>query len=115
MLFRSYGEVEDYTVNITQSSSAPAYDSHNAEPISNEVVEPYVIYPNPTSTKLFVDLKGIEGDVSIRIYDLQGRLMKESSFRNLNAEIDVSDLANGIYIISIDEEKMPINKRFVKM
>ena len=111
----SYGEVEDYTVNITQSSSAPSFDSLDADPLSNESIEPFVLYPNPTSSKLYVDLKGIEGDVSIKIYDLHGRLLKESFFRNLNAEIDVSDLANGIYIISIDEEKMPINKRFVKM
>jgi hypothetical protein len=55
------------------------------------------------------------GDVLLRIYDLQGRMVKDQMLTNLDTEINISDLANGVYIISVDEEKMPLNKRFVKM
>ena len=110
----SYGEVEDYTVNISDNRN----DYNNnpfAEELGNDAVEVYTIYPNPATDRLVVSLKGIEGEVSLRIYDLQGRLVKETTLNNFDTEINVDDLAKGVYIISVDEEKMPINKRFVKM
>lgn len=110
----SYGEVEDYTVNI--SNSAPAVDNTTfAENLNDKAVEVYTIYPNPVSDLLNVSLNGIEGEVSLRIYDLQGRLVKETMLNNFDTQINVEDLAKGVYIISVDEEKMPINKRFIKM
>ena len=110
----SYGEVEDYTVNI--SNSAPAVDNTSfAESLNDKAVEAYTIYPNPVSDLLNVTLNGIEGEVSLRIYDLQGRLVKQTLLNNFDTQINVEDLAKGVYIISVDEEKMPINKRFVKM
>jgi len=80
-----------------------------------ETNEIYTVYPNPASDMITVSLNGIRGDVSLKIYDVQGRLVKDEFLYNLDTQIDVSDLAKGVYIISVDEEKMPINKRFVKM
>lgn len=110
----SYGEVEDYTVNVLQTRTTGTTNDPIADYLDNEAKEAYTIYPNPANDYLTVSLQGITGDVSLRIYDLQGRLVKETYLQNLDSNIDVSDLASGVYIISIDEEKMPINKRFIK-
>jgi len=110
----SYGEVEDYTVNISDNRNN-YNDNPFAEELGNDEADVYSIYPNPASDRLKVTLNGIEGEVSLRIYDLQGRLVKQTMLNNLDTEINVDDLAKGVYIISVDEEKLPINKRFVKM
>ena len=66
----------------------------------------FVVYPNPTSGKLRIDNYdtstalgtglGIDG---IEICDFSGRMLKQIS--NPGNEIDVSDLANGVYFIKI--------------
>ncbi len=111
----SYGEVEDYSVTILQSRTNSAGNDLGNEQLGFEKNDPFVIYPNPASNKINVSLQGIRGEVSFRIYDLQGRIMKEMMLVDLDSDIDVSDLASGVYIISVDEEKMPLSKRFVKM
>ena len=111
----SYGEVEDYSVTVLQSRTNGAGNDLGNEQLGFETHEPFVVYPNPASNKINVRLQGVRGEVSLRIYDLQGRIMKEMMLVDLDSDIDVSDLASGVYIISVDEEKMPLNKRFVKM
>lgn len=110
----SYGEVEDYTINILQTRTTGTTNDPIADNLDSSVKEAYTVYPNPANDYITISLQGIEGDVSLRIYDLQGRLVKETYLENLDSEIDISDLASGLYIISIDEEKMPISKRFIK-
>ncbi|WP_299184345.1 T9SS type A sorting domain-containing protein [uncultured Aquimarina sp.] len=64
-------------------------------------------YPNPVFDQLTLDtsdlLEKIEG---IKIYDLQGRVAKAISKNELKASstqsIDVSDITDGMYILSID-------------
>lgn len=111
----SYGEVEDYSVNINQSSGSPAYSHANAEMLSQELIETYTVYPNPVSDVLHVSLIGIQGKVWMRIYDLNGRMVVETQIDNSLHEIPVSHLEKGIYIIRLDEEKEAVVKRFLKL
>ncbi|MGD9977295.1 MAG: M6 family metalloprotease domain-containing protein [Bacteroidales bacterium] len=110
----SYGEVEDYSVNVTTGSSAPAFDIPFAENLENEKVEIYSLYPNPASDRIYVKLNGIEGEVTARIYDIRGAVVKFQILTDRETAIEVGDLSKGIYLISIDEEKEPITKKFIK-
>jgi hypothetical protein len=110
----TYGEVEDYSVNITSSSSAPTTNTPFAEDLGNEKVEIFTIYPNPAKESLNIMLNGIEGEVSARIYDMRGAVVKFQMLNERNTSININDLAPGIYTISIDDEKEPITKQFIK-
>ncbi|HRU87102.1 MAG TPA: M6 family metalloprotease domain-containing protein [Tenuifilum sp.] len=110
----SYGEVEDYSVNITSGTSAPSTDNPFAEELGNEKVDIFTIYPNPASEKINVVLNGIEGEVSARIYDMRGAVVKFQMLTDRNNTIEINDLAPGVYMISIDDEKQPITKQFIK-
>lgn len=110
----SYGEVEDYSVNITSGTSAPSTDNPFAEELGNEKVDIFTIYPNPASEKINVVLNGIEGEVSARIYDMRGAVVKFQMLTDRNNTIEITDLAPGVYMISIDDEKQPITKQFIK-
>lgn len=62
------------------------------------------VYPNPTHDVLIV--QGIEDKQSMRVYDLQGRVVKESTTN----EVNVSNLAEGTYLLQIGTQVV----RFVK-
>jgi hypothetical protein len=109
-----YGEVEDYTINITASSSAPINFDNNAELLTNEPIEPFLVYPNPAVDMISIKTVGIEGNVTIKVYNTNGQIVKELISLDCVTNIDISDLAKGVYIISVDEEKEPIRKRFIK-
>ena len=56
-----------------------------------------IVYPNPTMDALFV--QGLEvGDV-VRIYSLDGRLVKMQTVVSETMQIMVSDIAVGSYIL----------------
>jgi len=111
----SYGEVEDYTINILQTRTGGVVTESLGESLDSNPAESYLVYPNPANDYVNINLQGIRGDVSLRIYDLQGRLVKETMLNSLDSQIDVSDLSKGVYIISVDEEKEAISKRLIKM
>ena len=107
----SYGEVEDYTVNI----GAPAMAGINTI-IGNEIGnEPnlfeFSMYPNPVENMLKVSLLD-NRKASFRIYTLTGQKVKSG---NLNQnEINVSSLKSGVYILEINDGQKTITKKFVK-
>lgn len=61
-----------------------------------------VIYPNPASTILRIDAQGKKGKLDIRILDLQGRIVLHQS--NLENELYLPLLANGMYLIQVKDE-----------
>ena len=79
--------------------------------VSESVLEPvFSLYPNPASN--YLNLKGteqlLEGEqVNIKLYDLQGRLMKsEIMYSNT---LDISELTDGIYIAQVASENRLIH------
>ena len=77
--------------------------------ISSTEINSISIHPNPTNNYLF--LEGNKNPVSISIYNLFG--IEIISTKNTD-RVDVSDLSNGIYIISISDGKNLTNKKFIK-
>jgi len=72
------------------------------------------VFPNPAKDKLFI--KGLPTDsnesISISVIDLYGRLVKEIT-NNAIEFIDVSDLANGIYILKISSKDFSHTNKFI--
>lgn len=62
------------------------------------------IYPNPVKDKLYLGLPGLQENIGIRVFDLNGRLVipyADILFRE-NASLDVSDLPDGIYLLNLN-------------
>jgi hypothetical protein len=66
------------------------------------------IYPNPASDKLNVAFNGVEGNYTVSILDLSGRLIVSQS-NDVNGATEltfsVSEIASGSYILSIASER----------
>lgn len=71
------------------------------------------LYPNPSNNKLFIETTGLEVE-GINIYNTNGSLVGQTK-QLQNKNIDISQLANGVYIAEIKMKEASVKKRFVKM
>lgn len=73
------------------------------EPTSQLAVN---VYPNPTKNAITIDLQAYDNEtVSIRIYDVFGKLILEKQTIHSKEKIDFSDSKAGMYLIKIVSEK----------
>lgn len=75
----------------------------------------FIVFPNPSASGLFnIEMNGMTGISLIRIYDLDGRLIKEQTFDNLSKVSLDPGLKEGIYIIVVrNRDKNIIQKLLV--
>lgn len=94
---------------IVFTRSEAMEDEENVKSFSEMVSEHEIqIYPNPTEGDLNVSISNISNDnqAAITLYDISGRLLKKEDTTTGRVNIDISGVANGIYImqIMIDEK-----------
>ncbi|NDA98552.1 MAG: T9SS C-terminal target domain-containing protein, partial [Flavobacteriia bacterium] len=102
----TYGEVEDYTVNITTSGASLLENDLSA----------ITIYPNPSSDILNIDLSSANEEVkSISIVDITGKLIQTIDVHeNTYISLNVSSLASGLYHVMISSASNSIVRQVVK-
>ena len=71
------------------------------------------VYPNPASEVLNIKLNNAQ-KATFKIFDLAGKLVKESSSSDQLAEINISSLPKGVYILNINTGKESVNKKIIK-
>jgi bacillolysin len=102
----TYGQVEDYTVNITAAFAITATSeiSNDTEALS------FNLYPNPVENMLNVSVNNTKA--TYKIYNMVGQEVKSGN-TNQN-EISVSNLGSGMYIFEINDGQKTMTKKFVK-
>lgn len=102
----TYGEVEDYTVNITTSGVG----------LSENALSAITIYPNPSSDILNIDLSSANEEVkSISIFDITGKLIQTVDVvENANISLNIYSLASGLYYIKISSATNTVVRQVVK-
>lgn len=63
-----------------------------------------VIFPNPTTDFVNIQMEGSESDSkqhSYQLYDLQGRLLKQESISQNETQVNMTDLRAAIYLLNI--------------
>jgi chitodextrinase len=98
----SYGQVEDYTINISASG--------RMEDISSTALT-FTLYPNPVKGNL-LNIANIEGDATYRIFNLMGQELESGNIED-NAVL-VGNLKTGAYLIEITSRNQTATKRFIK-
>ncbi|MFP4024984.1 MAG: GEVED domain-containing protein [Thiohalospira sp.] len=111
----SYGEVEDYTVNVLEAgSSSFASYSFGSEELGNEMPTGIDVYPNPAIDNITVAVENGTRVGTISVYNMLGSLVKVVEINGNEKEIDISELPSGSYIISVEDEKEPLTKQIIK-
>jgi hypothetical protein len=109
-------EVKIYKEALTDEAIKELAESYGFQPIvtavsSIEIEGNVSVYPNPASRKLYV--KNAENSV-ISIYRLNGALVKTLNNAGRDAEIDVSEMETGIYILKIQSNNNVLVSKFMK-
>ena len=101
----SYGETEDYTINITSGAGI------NDNPLAG-----VQIYPNPANEVLFVDLKDLEEVSSIAILDMNGKQIQSlQKIENGINSFQIAELKAGIYQVRMTQNGYQYTQRIIKL
>lgn len=109
-----YGEVEDYTVQITETGPSQYHAlTSGAEALnSTEEVLELNIFPNPTSDWIALNTNALQA--TVELYNSLGQLLQQFPLRDGNQVVDVQALAAGVYSIRLKAGKEVLTKQFVK-
>jgi hypothetical protein len=106
----TYGEVEDYTINVTSSGArtlATAGDNLEGE-------FDVAIYPNPSTTGAKISLQfSQETEGTIQIIDLSGKVVKTESVKGANIEVSTEGFARGMYVLQVESAKGKATKKLI--
>ncbi len=77
-------------------------------------LENVVVYPNPTTRMITIDLATNYENIELVLYDMHGRLLKQESFENKKSfEFELNEVA-GVYLITVVSENKQANFRIIK-
>ncbi len=74
------------------------------------------LYPNPVSDYLNVDIVGVDFQKVSRliIFDVSGKIVKRINPLDIEGRIDVSELMQGSYVLSVQLDDDVISQKFIK-
>jgi Zn-dependent metalloprotease/chitodextrinase len=103
----SFGQVEDYTINISLTAAGLVADTDSE--ISNENLD-FTVSPNPTESRLHVSLS--DENATYEIINYLGQEVKKGK---LNQDgIDVNELNSGMYFLKVNSNQKSVSKKFIK-
>jgi chitodextrinase len=103
----SYGQVEDYSVNIVTGATF----SNLTEIHLNEILTTISLYPNPTREVLNVETNSAS-TLNYSVINYLGQVIKTGKIEN--NLINVSHLNSGIYILEVNDGQKSVTKKFIK-
>ena len=74
-----------------------------------------VLYPNPATSQIQIQVADSRFlGAEMQIFDVYGKLISNATIETLSTQVDVSQLANGMYMVHINAAEGMVTKRFVK-
>ncbi|WP_439882902.1 M4 family metallopeptidase [Pontibacter sp. MBLB2868] len=109
----SYGEVEDYSVNIGSALMASASSSSlKAETLGDAIGEDVVVYPNPANA--YIRINTPSESATVKVLSVTGVELMRADIKASGQRLDISKLPSGIYLISIYDGQKETHQRIVK-
>ena len=101
----TFGEVEDYKVNIVASSGL---EENNLDGLS--------IFPNPTNDFITIDLTSGNAIVNeIKLVDLTGKTLLTSTIINNSSKLDLQMLSSGVYHVIVNTNLGSVTRKIIKL
>ena len=73
------------------------------------------LYPNPATSQIQIQVADSRFlGAEMQIFDVYGKLISNATIETLSTQVDVSQLANGMYMVRINATEGMVTKRFVK-
>lgn len=100
------------TVNIGRLTIVLGLDDPTAS-LSKNVLQATKIYPNPTDSKLNIQLPSLIEDANMVITDVQGREIYKKALSSIENVVDVTSFKSGIYFVNIKDKGYSITKKVI--
>ena len=74
------------------------------------------ISPNPASDKINIQFNNLQGEINCLLYNSNGQVVRNVEFlltQNGDKQIDVSDLPSGLYMLSLKNKELHLNKKII--
>ena len=88
-----------------------------SNPLSTEefTTNEMTVYPNPATNTIHFTYSGNQHTLDVTIIDIHGKVLKRQQINNTNQEhsIDLSNLAGGIYFLSMNDTDKTIVKKII--
>ena len=108
----TYGEVEDYTVNIGSSYNGSGY-ADIGEPLTKGKAQPFTLYPNPARGGVTnIDVADFRSG-QYTIMNSSGKIVQQDVFEGGRQAINVSNLPKGLYIIEVSNGERKLQQKLV--
>ncbi|WP_353776956.1 T9SS type A sorting domain-containing protein [Winogradskyella sp. 3972H.M.0a.05] len=83
--------------------------------VSDFTISSLKLYPNPTDSELNITFNSNIASGSIEVFNILGKQVFSKDINNANSDsLNISDLAQGLYLIRISSEGQSETKRFIK-
>jgi len=107
----TYGEVEDYTINVTSSGARVVATDGNS--LAGEELD-VTIFPNPSTSGAKISLQfSLETEANIQILDMSGKVVRKETIKGANAEISTEGFSRGMYILQVESGSNKITKKLI--
>lgn len=91
-----------------------ASSSNSTLGIAKENLLNFVMYPNPSTDFLTIQLPSGSTQANVSVFDLSGRELRSSKITSSINKVDVKDLSTGMYLLRIESEGKIGSKQFIK-
>jgi len=110
----AYGEVEDYTINISAAAVTVSLKSANIENTIPIQKGSFMIYPNPVNQVLNLKLDQVFDQDEYSIFSVLGALISKNSLNSNLTQIDMSGLPAGLYVVKVKNGDQSFQEKFIK-
>jgi len=91
----------------------PAEDRWNVFSVEDNILENFIVYPNPATNLIWVQNTTTLTEATIVLYDILGNVILQDEINASTNSIDVSNLAEGFYLLKISSENKQVTKKVV--
>jgi subtilisin-like proprotein convertase family protein len=99
------GTVNSFSLDICYITNSLGIETNS---LSNTSV-----YPNPTKDILNIDIPQAIGTSKLKLYDVQGRFVMETTTNSTHEVMNIGNLQSGVYLLSIENENNKTVKKVI--
>ncbi|RAJ12985.1 S8 family serine peptidase [Olleya aquimaris] len=99
-----YG-IPDLSIALAQGLSIVEFQNQNTT---------LKIYPNPVKNQLTFEIPSQYEQASVKIYDILGKKVIETTVTSMQQNINTATLAKGVYLVKIEANDLSLTKKIIK-
>ncbi len=105
------GNVKERKIQITQIGGSKLIRSLETDSTAENAAPKLNVYPNPASSELFIEgtLPAPLNSATLTFLNSNGQIIKTEVYQGTKKSIDVTGLANGIYLLEVTNDKKQLS------